>query len=103
MCIFYAVWKISPGKRLTEIRKLTLLRNKGKYEDGTKAFSTEVSTKAECHDREMESIAFMFKVLFFMFIIIFLVFYSSKVITSTSEFEFALYSSTFLEESRCYE
>lgn len=103
LCMAYMFGKINPMERFREIRYLNKMKERGQYDDSDPVYADEVVSKAKCHDTDMDNIVFTVKLLFFLFIIMFLVFYATKVITSTSEFEMGLYTSKYYEEARCYE
>jgi hypothetical protein len=103
MCILYVIGKINPIEKLRDMKVLYSMKERGLYQEGDKEFVNEVVTKANCHDMDIESIVFTLKILFFLFVIMFLIFYSTKVISSTSEFESGMYNSVFFEESMCFE
>ena len=101
-CLFVVLGKINPIQRIMDLKTLYTLKAKGQYQDSDASYAEEVKSKAKCHDSDMDTVIFTVKILFFMFVIMFMVFYASKVITSTSDFEYGLYNSSYFEESRCY-
>lgn len=101
LCIFWVLGQIGPFERFKKIRNLNRLKEKGVYSNTTKEWNQDALVEASCHDSEMDSILFMLKILFFLFIVLFLIFYATKVLTSTSEFELGIYNSMYFEESMC--
>ena len=65
-------------------------------------FSEKLKSIGICHDEDMESITYSIKIIFAIFIVLFLIFYSIKIITSANDFKLGLYNSAFFEESKCY-
>lgn len=101
LCIFWVLGQIGPIDRIKKIRTLNMMKEKGTYSNGTKEWTNEAFVEASCHDNEMDSIMYTLKILFFMFIVLFLIFYATKVLTSTSEFEYGIYNSMYFEDSLC--
>ena len=101
ICVLFVVGKINPIQRIKEIKVLNKLKEKGEYMDSDVGFAEDLITRASCHDSDIDSIMFALKIMFFMFIVMFLIFYSSKVISSTSEFQWGIYNSVYFEESMC--
>ena len=100
-CVLFVVGKINPLQRIKEIKVLNKLKEKGEYMDSDAGFADDLITRAACHDSDIDTIMFTLKIMFFMFIVMFLIFYSSKVISSTSEFQWGIYNSVYFEESMC--
>lgn len=103
LCILYIVAQFRPITRIDNIKELNKLLEKGQYLDGDETFKQEVKDFALCHDQEIDSIIFTLKIIFFVFIFMFLIFYSSKILASSNDFMYGLYNSMYFEESRCYE
>lgn len=101
LSLVYVFGSINPLERVKEIKVLNSLKEKGEYMDSDEGYANDLLTKAACHDADIDSIMFTLKILFFMFIIMFLIFYSTKVLSSTSEFEYGIYNSSYFEESIC--
>lgn len=101
IAVFLIVGKINPWKRIKDIHVLNKLKEKGEYMDSDEGYAADLITRASCHDGDIDSIMFTLKILFFMFVVMFLIFYSTKVISSTSEFEWGIYNSVYFEESIC--
>lgn len=99
--LLFVYGKIEPLRRIKEIKVLNSMIEQAKYSESDPAFMEEIEGRAGCHDAEIDNIMFTLKLLFFMSIIMFLVFYSSKVISSASDFEAGIYNSVFFEESTC--
>lgn len=101
LCAVYLIGKVNPIERIRDIKTLFKLQERGEYSEFDESYKKEVTTKAACHDNDIDSIVFTLKVLFFIFIVMFLVFYSSKIISSTTEYESGIYNSVFYEENLC--
>ena len=105
VCIVFIYVKLKPISRLFTIRDLNAIKkdvefaSKPKLED----IKIEVDSLRDCHDADIESIWFTLKIIFLLFIVMFLIFYTTKVISSTSEFEQGLYNSRYYSENTCYE
>lgn len=103
LCILYILGKINPMQILRDMKVLYSLKERGMYSESDPDFTSEIQTLAACHETNMESISFTIKILFFLFVVMFLIFYSTKVVSSTSEFESGIYNSVYFEESTCFE
>jgi hypothetical protein len=101
VCIVFLLGTINPIEKLKTIKELNKLKERGIYQENDPDFISEAKEKAQCHDQDIDAVIFTLKIMFFMFIILFLVFYATKIISSTSEFEFGLYNSVYFEESMC--
>lgn len=101
LCILYLISTIGPVNRFKEIKLLNRLKEKGEYLDSDYAFLEDLIARASCHDIEIDAIMFSLKIMFFLFVVFFLLFYASKVISSTDEFEYGVYNSVYFEESIC--
>lgn len=102
-CIVYVIGTIGPLERIKEIKALYRLKEQSSFQDEDPDFQSKLTSKASCHDVSIDSIVFTLKIIFFMFIILFLVFYSTKVLSSTTEFEYGIYNSSYFEDSSCIE
>ena len=103
LCLFWVLGQINPVERIRTIKTLNKMKEEGQYNDSSVVWTTEMVTMASCHDNEMDSIMFTLKIMFFLFIVLFLIFYATKILTSTSDFEFGIYNSMYFEESICIE
>ena len=101
LCIVFVIAKINPIEKLSMIKTLYKLKERGQYLDNDNDFKEQIRFKAKCHDNDIESVIFTIKILFFLFIVTFLIFYSGKVLQSTSEYQNGLYNSYYYEESLC--
>lgn len=100
IAILYMFGKINPIERFKDIKVLNKLKERSEYSEGTKEFNEELSSRAKCHDQDMDGIIFAIKIILVMFVIMFLIFYATKVIASTNQFEYGLYTTSNYEESR---
>lgn len=101
IAILYLFSVISPIEKLRNIKELYRLKDKAQYQEADPDFVQEATEMSMCHDQDIDSIIFALKIMFFVFIILFLIFYATKIISSTSEFEFGLYNSVYFDESMC--
>ena len=104
LALLYAYLKYSPFTQLRDLKKLYKLREDLEFANPKDLTlrKTEVDQLYGCHKENMISIMFALKVTFFMFIVIFLIFYSVKIISSANDFKSGLYNSFYFEESQCY-
>ena len=62
----------------------------------------ELAEYYRCHLGDVESLIWTLKLIGFLFIIMFLIYYSSLVANAPSEFRGGLYNSMWFDEGRCY-
>ena len=101
LCLLFVYGKIDPLQRIKDIKVLNKLKEKGEYMDSDEGYANELISKASCHDSDIDSVMFTLKIIFFMFIVMFLIFYATKVVSSTAEYEWGIYNSFYFEESIC--
>ena len=101
LCALFVYGKINPLQRIKDIKVLNKLKEKGEYMDSDEGYANELISKASCHDSDIDSIMFTLKIIFFMFIVMFLIFYATKVVSSTADYEWGIYNSFYFEESMC--
>ena len=102
ICIFYVWFKYAPIKKLSDNKYLYKLKEELQSVEDMNAFDDKINKLSTCHNDEMDSIVLSLKLIFFMFIIMFLIFYSIKIITSADDFKMGLFNSSYYEESKCY-
>lgn len=101
IAVVWVVGEIAPAQRFKDIKKNNKRKEEALYRSSDTAWNDAVIAEAQCHDASMENIMFTLKILFFIFIVMFLIFYATKVLASTSEYEFGIYNSMYFEESIC--
>lgn len=103
MCFFYVFSQLKPIGRLKQIKELNKMKEESLIADKTaiKLMKKELDFMMTCHEDDIDAVIFTLKVVFFIFIITFLIFYSSKVISSAGEYQNGLYNSGFFENSVC--
>ena len=57
----------------------------------------------KCHDFDMDNIVFTLKVILFVFVFLFLLFYSTKILSSSNAFKQGIYNSAYYDNSQCYD
>jgi hypothetical protein len=104
LVFFYIYSQFKPTKRIFDIKELNRLKQEAIYADqaGLTKLKKEVEYLKACHNDDIDAIIYTLKIVFFMFIIMFLLFYSTKIISSTSEFKAGLYNSNYFENQTCY-
>ena len=93
--------QIDPLKCFQDIKKLNKMKEKGEYMDDNKEYINAVVSLASCHDASVDSVMTTLRIIFFIFIISLLLFYSTKVVTSTGEYKYGIYNSMYFEQSIC--
>jgi Na+-transporting methylmalonyl-CoA/oxaloacetate decarboxylase gamma subunit len=103
IAVVWVIGEIAPAQRFKDIKKNNKRQEEALYKSSDATWTDAVIAEAQCHDASMENIMFTLKILFFIFIVMFLIFYATKVLASTSEYEFGIYNSMYFEESICLE
>jgi hypothetical protein len=103
LCILYVFMQLSPTKRLAQIKELNKMRAEAAIADkaAIRAMKKELDYISQCHEDDLDTVVFTLKVVFFVFIIAFLVFYSTKVVSSSNEYKMGLYNSGYFETENC--
>lgn len=102
ICIFYIWFNYSPLKRLVDNKYLYKLKEELKSVEDMNTFDAKIKSLGTCHNDDMDAIVLSLKLIFFIFITMFLLFYSIKIITSANDFKMGLFNSSYYEESKCY-
>jgi len=103
LCIVYVWFNYAPIKRLIDNKYLYKMKGELQVTDDLNQFDLKLKSLSICHNDEIDGIVFSMKIIFFMFIIMFLVFYSVKIISSASDFKSGLFNSFYYDESICYD
>lgn len=103
LCILYVFSKLKPVSCLKNIRELNKLKAEAAIANMSqaKAINRELQQMIACHEDDIDAVVFTLKVVFFIFIVTFLIFYSTKVVTSSSDYKNGLYNSGYFETSNC--
>jgi hypothetical protein len=100
----YVTSSFKPGKKVSDI--LMLRKTRGEVAVGIKQFDDSMKRELDeeylCHNNEVQAIVFTLKIIFFLLVFIFLLFYSMKVLSSSVEFGSGIYNSAYFDENRCY-
>lgn len=102
ICIFYVWFTYNPIKRFADNKYLYKLKEELQIVEDMNAFDAKIRSMGTCHNEDMDAIVFSLKLIFFMFITMFLLFYSVKIITSANDFKMGLFNSSYYEDSKCY-
>ena len=104
LIFFYLYGQIKPVDTILKIKKLNEIRERAIYVNSTEFedIKLEIDYLRSCQDDDMDAVIYTLKTIFFMFIIMFLLFYSMKVMSSTNNFQMGLYNSTYFEKQNCY-
>jgi hypothetical protein len=102
ICIFYIWFNYSPHKRLVDNKYLYKLKEELKSVEDMNTFDAKIKSLGTCHNDDMDAIVLSLKLIFFIFITMFLLFYSIKIITSANDFKMGLFNSSYYAESKCY-
>ena len=102
--IVYITGSFAPGATFNDIISLKKIRNQ--VNDGILPIDISMENQLikheKYHDDNIQTIVISIKVIFFTIIIIFLLFYSMKVLTSSSDFQAGIYSSSYYENNETY-
>lgn len=100
--ILYITSKLKPAEKIRNIKRYNAMSDKLKNGINDPSFKKSIDDNVRCHEEDMDAIVYTLKIIVFMFIFIFLIFYTTKILASSSEFKMGLYNSSYFEESRCY-
>jgi hypothetical protein len=104
--VVYITGSFAPGATFNDIIALKKIRNQ--VNDGVLEFKEGGTLEEQLikHEQEhgdnIQVIIISIKVIFFAIIIMFLVYYSMKVLTSSSDFQAGIYSSSYYDNSETY-
>ena len=103
LCMLYVLSALKPVSRLKNIKDLNKLKAEAAIANmnQAKAIQRELELMIACHEDDIDAVVFTLKVVFFIFIVTFLIFYSTKVVTSSSDYKNGLYNSGYFETSNC--
>lgn len=100
--VLYVMTVFAPLKRIKDIKYMNKLKEELIFTNSIPVFAEKLNNLGTCHNDDMDGLVFSMKLIFFSFIIMFLMFYSIKIITAANEFKIGLYNSTYFDESRHY-
>ena len=100
--VFYVIFSFGPLKRIVEIKELQAMKEELLITEDMLEFDARLKNMGICHNENIDDIAWGLKLIFFVFIIMFLMFYSVRIISTSSDFKFGLYNSSYYENSECY-
>lgn len=99
--IVYVLSKFAPLSRIVELKDLYEYKETSQTLVNDPSFVSEIMTKFACHKDEVDGIMFTVKAIASMSVIIFMILYSLRITTSTSEYKGGLYSSGLYESKKC--
>lgn len=104
LCFFYILGQIKPVKRIYNIKELNKMKEEAIYMSAAQfeEMKKMIEYERSCHEEDIDTIIFTLKVIFFLFIVLFLMYYSTQIISSTGQFKAGLYNSLYFENSSCY-
>ena len=100
--ILYIALELNPIARIADIKNLNKLKEQVSTTLDVPAFNKKIDTMYDCHNDQMKSLMMMLKIIFASLIIIFLIFYSTKIITTANDFKYGLYNSSYFDQSKPY-
>lgn len=103
LCLLYTYAQLKPINRLKQIKELNKMNEESLIVDkkDLRMLKKDLEYLIACHEDDIDSVIFTLKVIFFIFIVTFLIFYSSKVVNSSSEYYAGLFNSGFYESGTC--
>ena len=103
--IVYITSTFKPSQKIMDIINYKKVRDAVKNGEKRADLSliNELSESELCHEDEIDAIIFTMKLVFFILIFVFLIFYSTKILSESSAFSIGIYNSNYFEENRCYE
>jgi cbb3-type cytochrome oxidase subunit 3 len=102
--LLYIYGQLKPFGRIYNIKELNRIKEETIYADidKFKELKKEVEFLKNCHNDDIDTVIYTLKIMFFMFIVMFLIFYSTKIVSSTSEFKAGLFNSFYFETQTKY-
>ena len=61
-----------------------------------------IKAEAKCHDDNVEEIVYTLKILMFIAVFLFLLYFSSKLLSSSNAFKQGIYNSAYFDKNMCY-
>lgn len=103
IAVIYVLVVFGPLSRIKDIKYMNKLKEELQFSTDISSFSQKMTSISMCHNEAMEGLVFSMKIIFFFFILMFLMFYSVKIISTANDFKSGLYNSSYFEDSRCYD
>lgn len=99
--IVYILSKFAPLTRIVELKDLYEYKESSQTLVNDASFISEIMTKYAIHKEEVEGVMFAVKAIASMSVVAFMILYSLRITTSTSEYKSGLYSSGLYENKSC--
>jgi hypothetical protein len=104
IAILYLTTSFKPASKFVDMLKLKEQRHN--IANGViiadESMLEELQEDELCNLNDVNDIVFTIKVIFFIVIFIFLLYYSSQVLMSSYDFEGAVYNSSYYDQNKCY-
>jgi hypothetical protein len=100
----YLTSSFKPGAKFAQIMEWKgLMRD---LEDGVLAETDtqfdRIKSEAKCHDNDVEEIVYTLKIIMFIAIFMFLLYFSTKLLASSNAFKQGIYNSAYFDKNMCY-
>jgi hypothetical protein len=102
LVICYIFAKFSPLERIKNIKDLHRHKERASFGYVDPDFEKEMKETFACHLSDIDGIMFAVKIIAFMFIVMFLLFYSTLIMSSSNDFKNGLYNSKYFMDGKCY-
>jgi hypothetical protein len=99
--IGYILMKFAPLARVVELKDLYEYKEASATLVNDQSFMTEILTKFSCHKEDVDGIMFSVKAIASMSVLVFMILYSLKIITSTAQYKGSLYGSGLYQNKKC--
>ena len=99
--IGYTLNKFAPFARMIELKDLYEYKETSSTLVNDSSFISEIMAKFACHKNDVDGIMFAVKAMASLSVLIFMILYSLKITTATSEYKGGLYSSGLYENKNC--
>jgi hypothetical protein len=103
LCIIYVLVNYAPIKRFKDNKYFYKLKEELLITENLNMFNQKLESLRICHNEEMDGLVLSLKIIVFVFIIMFLLFYSVKILTSANDFKNGLFNSFYYEKSIVYD
>jgi NADH:ubiquinone oxidoreductase subunit 3 (subunit A) len=102
VCVFVVFFTFAPLKHLADIKYMNKLKQELLFTKDLASFSDQLQSFSTCHNEEIDGLVLTMKLIFFGFLIVFLMYYSVTIISTSSDFKMGLYNSNYFDEGRSY-
>ena len=101
-CILYVLFVFKPFEKIINIKMLNKLKEQVYTTRDLNSITERIKGLSICHNEDTDAVILSIKMIFIIFITMFMVFYSAKIVGESNDFKKGLYNSSYYNESKCY-